>query len=145
MSENSYNKIIENLYIGSAAALRYLEHFSFIVNCTKDIPLPKNHKNVIRIPVDDDVVESDVFITLINDTNVLERIHYGLFHKKPVLVHCYAGSQRSCALVACYLIKYCHMNVDEAVVFIKSKRSCAFYDEVRFISILENIYNKKIS
>ena len=136
MCKDSYNKIIENLYIGSAAALQDREHFALIVNCTKDIPLPKNHTNVIRIPVDDDVAESDIFASMICDTNVLERIHYHLFHKKPVLVHCYAGTQRSCALVAGYLKKYCHMNVDEAIGLIKAKRSGAFDDEVRFISII---------
>ena len=69
----------------------------------------------------------------------------------PVLVHCYAGMQRSCAVVACYLIRYHNMNPQEAINFIKSKRSIAFAGRVNFIKTIEEFYlqdqyykNKKI-
>jgi protein-tyrosine phosphatase len=43
---------------------------------------------------------------LIKKTNILEKIHQYLLDKKSVLVCCGQGSQRSCAIVVCYLIKY---------------------------------------
>ena len=45
---------------------------------------------------------------------------------KTVLVHCYAGMQRSAAIVAAYLIKYKNMSYEDAVQFIRKKRKVSF-------------------
>lgn len=43
MHEHSYNEIIENQFVNSAAALCDQERFSPIINCTKDIPECNSH------------------------------------------------------------------------------------------------------
>lgn len=57
-----------------------------------------------------------------------------------IVVHCYAGISRSTTIVAAYLIAKQNMTVDEAMNFIKSKRSfvCPNYG---FIKDLNDFYN----
>ena len=140
MSENPYDKIIEYLFVGSARALNTTDKFDMIVNCTKDslISFPDYCKNCIRIPVADDPQESARFIELLCQTNVLEKINNAIENKENVLVHCFAGQQRSCALVACYLIKYHNLGPGEAINYIRVKRRIAFFGEVNFISAIKN-------
>ena len=54
---------------------------------------------------------------------LLPIIHSKLTQQKGVLVHCFRGKSRSCSIVAAYLIFYKQMTTDEALEFIKSKRS----------------------
>jgi protein-tyrosine phosphatase len=54
-------------------------------------------------------------------------------NKRSVLVHCSMGIQRSCTVVACYLIKYYKMTPGEAIKCIKSKRPIAFFWKCKFI------------
>ena len=139
--ENKYDEIIDHLYIGSASALNDLDHFKFIVNCTKDIFI-KNPENTIRIPINDDPYDNNLFLQLLEDTKVLQKIHTSINNKEPVLVHCFAGQQRSCALVACYLLKYNNMNPYQAINHIKEKRRIAFFGNINFISAIVNFFYK---
>jgi len=131
-----YDHIISNVFLGSAAALRTKHKFHTIVNCTHEIAFPKYCQNCIRLPIDDDPENSSALLTLIHETNVLEHIHNC---PGDVLVHCYAGIQRSCAVVACYLIRYHNMTPDDAIKYIQTKREVAFMDEVRFLSAIRKI------
>jgi protein-tyrosine phosphatase len=49
-----------------------------------------------------------------------------------VLVHCAAGMQRSAASVAMYLIAVKGMTTDQAIEYIRSKRSIAFRPSPNF-------------
>ena len=104
---NDYDEIVHNLFIGSIAALHSADKFSTVVNCTEGsmIEFPANCKNCIRIPIEDDPSECNNLLDFIVETKVLEKINASILNNEPVLVHCYAGRQRSCSLVACYLIK----------------------------------------
>ena len=146
---NPYDKIIDFLYVGSIKSLPSYNNFSLIVNSTPDInPLNKINKYndiYIRLPINDNPDDYSKLLPLIYKTNVLEKIHHSIINKKSVLVHCYSGMQRSCAVVACYLIKYHNMNVNEAIEFIQNKRYLAFYKNVHFIESIKKFYleNKK--
>jgi protein-tyrosine phosphatase len=103
------------------------------------LPEKSNTHIYINLPVHDSPDECDKLLSLIHETQVLEKIHLALQENKPVLVHCFAGMQRSCALVACYLIKYNNMTPDEAIDYIKLKRPIAFFGKVNFVETLNNI------
>jgi protein-tyrosine phosphatase len=111
--------------------------FALIVNCTKSLV---GAPGSIRVPIDDDESECDNLIRHLNETNVLERINVALSKGQTVLVHCYAGVQRSCAVVACYLIRYHQMTPESAIAFIKSKREVAFDDAPTFLAAIETFY-----
>jgi hypothetical protein len=140
---NIYDEIISNLYIGGAGAAKNRYGFSMVVNCTRhsDISFPSECKNCIRISIDDSPKYHDKLFDYIEKTRVLDKIHYALQKNDTVLVHCFAGSQRSCAIVACYLIKYYKMNVIQAIQYIKNKRRFAFYGDVNFIGAIDKCFS----
>ena len=57
-----------------------------------------------------------------------------------VLIHCEMGMQRSAAIVAAYIMKYYKLSPDQAVEFVKSKRSLAFKTRVTFLEALYRLY-----
>ena len=142
MYDNIYDEITECLFLGSARSLESSDKFSMIINCTRnsDIPFPKNHRNCIRIPIDDDPSESAKMLSYIYDTQVMELMHNSIIKKEAVLVHCFAGMQRSCALVACYLMQYYNITPIEAIDYIKEKRPIAFWGNVNLLTTIEQFY-----
>jgi predicted protein tyrosine phosphatase len=132
-----YNNITTHLYLGSIDSLKDSSKFSLIVNCTKTIEFPDRtnvNQTFLRIPVNDDPAEGTNLLRFITVTQVLEKIHYCRVTFRQVLVHCHAGMQRSCAIVACYLMKYYRMNVEEAIALIKKHRPIAFYGKPTFMN-----------
>lgn len=147
MNTNPCDEILPNLYLGSIKALGTYEYKSIdyymIVDLIKYTFLTDkreiNSQIYINLPVHDSPDECDKLLSLIKETNVLEKMHLALQENKPVLVHCFAGMQRSCALVACYLIKYNNMTPDEAIEYIKFRRPIAFFGKVNFMETVKHI------
>lgn len=137
-----YQEIIDYLFLGDAKSLEF-RHFDMIVNCTKDISFPNNYQPIcIRIPINDEPYHSELLFSELINNNILEQIHNNITtHKLSVLVHCSMGMQRSCAVVACYLIKYYNMTPIEAIEYIKSKRPIAFFGNINLLSAIEKFYN----
>lgn len=73
----------------------------------------------INVPLRD--VDDEPIINHIEE--ILPTIHELLLQNKGVLVHCMFGASRSVSIVACYLIKYHNMSAEQAIDFMKSKRS----------------------
>lgn len=142
MFDEPYNEIVKYLYVGGVGALKTGDEFSMIVNCTRNsnIPFPDYCKNCVRIPIDDNPNDCEKLLILMKDTEVLRKIHNSIINKETVLVHCFAGMQRSCALVACYLIQYYNITPEKAIEYIKSKRKIAFFGEVNFLKAIQQIY-----
>jgi hypothetical protein len=140
------NQISDYLYVGGIQSSEYNWHnFGVIVNCSKYIPFqrPIYHHHVskqIRIPVNDHLGECDRFLVLMKKTKVLNIIHQSIVQGISVLVHCHAGSQRSCALIACYLMKYHYMKLDEAMDRVRKQRSIAFYGGANFLHAMQQFY-----
>jgi protein tyrosine/serine phosphatase len=139
-----YDEITEYLYVGGIeSSQKEWSNFKLIVNCTKDISFPsqkleKTDPECIRISVNDIPDECDNMTKYMRETNVLERMHEHIRKGEPVLVHCFAGMQRSCAIVACYLIKYHKVTPAVAMDHIKRKRPVAFFGGANFLkTILE--------
>lgn len=54
---------------------------------------------------------------------VTDFIHHCLSRQGKILVHCAMGISRSSTCVISYLIKYCNMDVDQALKFLRRKRA----------------------
>ncbi len=141
-----FQEIIGYLFLGNSRSLEYSK-FDVIVNCTKEneVHFPTNYNPLcIRIPIKDDPYEYKKLLNILDETNVLEEIHTSIKNKKYVLVHCLMGQQRSCAVVACYLIKYHNLTPIQSIEFIISKRPIAFFGKVNFLQAIEEFYKNKL-
>lgn len=112
------NEIIPRLYLGNyKAALDYNfikdNGIDIIVNCTPNIPFindivdmdddkKQNLTNIeyIRIPVEDSLLEKDIILMEEYFKYLLPYLHESYNNKKTMLIHCYAGKQRSAIVVA---------------------------------------------
>ncbi len=130
-----YNEVISNLFVGNEYAPFY--EFKTIINCTKTVQFPESCKTCIRLSIDDNPAEAKKLFNLIKKEQVLEKINKSLLANEKVLVHCHAGMQRSCAVVACYLVKYNNMSINNAIKLIKEKRHIAFLNNINFIKTIE--------
>ena len=157
---NAYDEVLPNLYLGSVRAFEKNKFqnidnydndktnnnksFNMIVNLIKQTALSDNTipkcDIFIRLPVHDSPDECETLLSLVYETRVLDKMYNCIINDKSILVHCFAGMQRSCALVACYLIKYHKMSPDEAIKYIKSKRPIAFFGQINFMKMITMFY-----
>ena len=140
----SYNEIIPNLFVGDYKSTKHATQFKMIVNCTRNIPFPiPIGIDKIRVAIDDAESESNILLQIA--PRVIDKIHNALQNGQAVLVHCHAGMQRSCAVVAMYLMKYHTINkirIDNntAIQYIQSKRPVAFQPQPTFEKALKEFY-----
>jgi protein-tyrosine phosphatase len=146
-----YNKIMSKLYLGNFQSAKDKIFFKdskikAVLNCSKDIPNSfAIHKDIeyMRIPVDDSLKSVD-FEKMYNFLPAaVEFIHKHVdLQKQNLLVHCWAGRQRSAACVAGYLIAYHDMTPHEACRYISERRIEAFHFQksLNFDQALEAFY-----
>jgi protein-tyrosine phosphatase len=93
---------------------------------------------VIRLSIRDlNTIESnDVLSQKIN--YLIYIINLYLNNNIGVLIHCYAGVQRSATVVLCYLLKYKNMSLDMAKAIMKEKRSIVFFPYPTFDTFINN-------
>lgn len=134
-NNKNYHEIIPNLYIGninSAKDKSFIKNkkINVIINCTNSIPNYFQFNTDIeyhRLSVDDSLLDKDIEIMSVALPKYVKIINDALLQKKSVLVHCYAGRQRSACLIAAYLIYKYKYSIDEAYQFIILKRKEAFH------------------
>lgn len=133
-----YSQIMPNVFIGSYESVTIFGNMfpgpALVINCTPDVPPPRFCGEFIRVPVWDnlDPEECKQMFHYLNSSQVLEKIHNRIQRGEQVLIHCVAGMQRSCAVLACYLCRYHGMTTQEAVTFIQRQRPIAFRGGVNF-------------
>ena len=135
------SEIIPNLWIGDrkdANNIHFIRDFNvkLIINCTKNISFhPKYLDKKIRVNIDDKdstniaIENKKMYHCLIDLTNT---VHNYLQKNQAILVHCYAGAQRSASVVAAYLIKFGKIDYQTAVKYIQSKRIKCFNPTINF-------------
>lgn len=134
MSFHPRAQVIPGLWIGSikdASDLDFLrkENVRLIVNCTKNVPFYYDGASHARVDVDDNPNENERMLQKFPD--IVMAIDKALMSGYSVLVHCFAGMQRSCAVATAYLMYLNARNgknlpASRAMRFIKSRKSGAF-------------------
>lgn len=139
-------EILPNLWLGNlktAQSGNFIEKYDIdcILNCSSDIPFYTNETLNIRISVNDNFKQDEIdkmYNYLDKSSNIIEKY---LKDNKKILVHCYAGKQRSACVIAAYLIKYAGMTLNESINSIRSKRLIAFTPKVNFLEALKKYEN----
>lgn len=156
------NLIVKNLYLGDVIASNDIdflveEKVKYVINLSNMVfpneqQLIKNHDIKIKnISVRDHPDDAELLLSHI--PQLVEDIHYHISKNNKVLVNCYAGRQRSAAVVACYLIKYANYEfdiadskkevVDKCIKYIQMKRPVAFTPRPNFYNAIVK-YSKSI-
>ena len=152
----SWNKILTRLYLGnidSAEDLKFIKDKKIVavLNCSKahDIPNHFEGKGIeyLRLPVDDSLRERDFEKMSHLLPLAVEFIHKHVnVEKNNLLVHCWAGRQRSAISVAAFMVKYLGMTPKEATKYIQNKRQEAFHfgESVNFDQALNGYYKSLV-
>lgn len=154
---NPADEVVPGLLLGSRYAALNPEYLAqkkvkAVFNCTKDIPFDPSIKRQYRVPVDDNLKEPEIANLAKWSYEIVYKLVLEMKRTKEeggtVLVHCAAGMQRSAASVAMYLITINGFSTDEAISFIRTKRSIAFRPSANFersIRAYEASFKKDVS
>ncbi len=156
--------ISDRLYLGdriSAYHKNFInnKNINVIVNATKDIPNFYDSNPEIkyyRVPVEDNLTLEEMNTFYFYAQSLLPILYKEYMDGKTILIHCFAGMQRSAALMLLLLI-YIHkknnkinMSVADAKFYILSKRPVAFKYGIYMnfetpVNLLANeIYNNQL-
>ena len=139
--KENVNLILPGLYLGNAKSslddefLR-TNNIRAVFNCSKDLPFHHSVRTKYRIPVDDNLKAEEIRNLELWSFEIVYKLAKEHKHGN-VLVHCYAGMQRSAAVVAMYLIAIHEMKHEQAISFIKHKRSIAFCPFTNFLKSIQ--------
>ena len=130
-------QILPNIWLGDIRIIKnkvfFDEHnISVVINCTKDIPFYSNYTKNIRISVNDSLEDKDINLLFDYIPKAVECIHDNVLKSNNILIHCYAGKQRSASIVVAYLMKYGNMNLKDAILSVCSKRDVVFTPGINF-------------
>ena len=136
--------IVKNLWLGNIKAARDKDflrenNIRFVLNCTKDIPNYYEQQpwgpSYYRIPVDDSLLKKDFIVMTDYLFHVIPYLSIMLSKGITILIHCYAGMQRSACVVAALLVRH-RLPLHQAIQFIQNRRKVAFTPQVNFIDSL---------
>jgi protein tyrosine phosphatase len=132
------HEILPGLWLGNKEAALSEEWLKShgvqtVFNCTKDLPFHDSVMRRYRVPVHDNLqaVEIDNLLAWAPETQLKLLREYR--RGEPVLVHCYAGMQRSAAVIAMFLMTLRKAKTaEEAVATVKRTRPIAFTPGTNF-------------
>lgn len=135
-------EIIPNLWLGNIKIAQnntFFEKYNIdcVINCSNDIPFYSNYTTNIRIAVNDNLKSSEIDKMYSYLHKACDIINKYLSLNKKILVHCYAGKQRSACVIAAFLIKYADMTLKNSIIAIKSKRLISFTPNINFLDALK--------
>lgn len=143
MSYDNANEIIPRIWIGDRFASqddKWLREngIQTVFNCTKDIPFHSSIPNQYRVPVDDNLQPAE----LANMERWSSEIAFKLYKEyqtgNRILVHCYAGRQRSATVVALFLLLLTGRPLIQVLYLIQSRRSVTFRPRINFADALRS-------
>lgn len=137
MTSQPAHEILPRLWLGNRVASQDVawlraNNIRHVFNATKNIPFADGVEHAYRIPVDDNLQAEEIANMRRWSPEAVVKILRAYKSGDGVLIHCHAGMQRSAALMAMFLIVYKGMTSNEAMAYIRSKRSIAFFPFANF-------------
>ncbi len=142
-------EIIPGLWLGDKDISMNKQFFkdndiNIVINCSKDLPFINLDVEKVRLKIHDNL-ENEEIINMYNNLNYITKyINDNLLLCRNILVHCYAGKQRSATVIAAYLLLYGRMKLEMVIDLIKCKKSDVFTPTTNFISSLK-LFSKDIT
>ena len=132
-------QIVPGLWIGSAedaadAAAARRRDIKLVVNCSRDIPAVLSVPTY-RIAIDDWSGESRTLLKHL--PRILPVVDAVLEAGHGVLVHCFAGMQRSAAVVTAYIMWKRGLTAAEAMALVQRTKPETFTPEPTFLKALQ--------
>jgi len=137
MNHENANLIIPRLWLGNKKAAldnRFLQdnNITVVFNCTKDIPFTNLPVAKYRVPVDDNLQPAEIQNLLNWAPEIVYKVLNEYKQGKTILIHCYAGVQRSAAVMAMTLMVIMRSPSDVIIPYIREKRPIAFFPQANF-------------
>jgi protein-tyrosine phosphatase len=107
-------------------------NITVIFNCTKDLAFNPEITHNYRVPVDDNLQKIEINNMRMWAPEIVFKICREYRSGHNILVHCYAGMQRSAAAVAMFLIATTGASSEQVIAFIRNKRAIAFFPGANF-------------
>jgi protein-tyrosine phosphatase len=138
------NEIIPNLWLGNRNSPKEIDtlknnNIKLIINCSKNLNYDTDvNIQVVRLSIND--VNSEESNQILGDQieYLIYLVNLYLNNNCGVLIHCYAGVQRSATVVLCYLLKYKNMNLNMGKAIMKQNRSIVFFPYPTFDTFINN-------
>lgn len=118
-------------------------NIKLIVNCT-NMKSQTYYANIkyLQIPIEDRAGHSELLALYLDKSDILDEINTCLHNGNGVLIHCWAGMQRSATVLAVYLMKYkfqyhCYHSI---IQYIRRWRAIAFQPSPTFHKYLQKNY-----
>lgn len=154
MSHTHYSEIVPGLHLGDAGFVYEIpaSTFNLIVNCCPEISCSYEDdaclkESILYLKFLDRKEENQRLIKLLDQTQVLNKIHTALQENKRVMVHCAMGQQRSPTIIVCYLVRFYEMygfNIQDAMELVQRLRPGTFCGGANFIESIEHVYQTTI-
>jgi len=138
-SYSSANEVLPGLWLGNIIDSQnkgFLKKIDVVINCSKDIAFSVPYTNNIRIPIEDDLQKTEMVKLYTMLPDITRKMHDYLANNKTILIHCYAGKQRSAAVIVAYCIRYLDLSLNDAVILLKTRRKIVFTPFLNFKSAL---------
>ena len=102
---------------------------SVIINVTRDVKDHYKYGTMMyyRVPIDDDLTDISTAYMAYHLRYMPEIIQFHLSKGDNLLVHCFAGKERSATVVLAYLIKYHFHSYKLALKYLLDKKKDVFY------------------
>lgn len=132
------------IYVGNHVAAQDMKFLTenditVIVNCAKELPNIYSEVPFLRyynVPVYDNGDPKEVAKMCDYLPKIVEQIYKEVLNGRNVLIHCAAGAQRSCTVMAAYLIRYHKYDLNKAMQYIRDQREVAFFHGANFLNAL---------
>jgi len=147
--KNDADLIVPGIWLGNSTAsidIEFLKanNIKTVFNCTKNLPFHSSIKRRYRVPVDDNLQAVEIRNLELWSYETVYKLTKERKEGHTILVHCAAGMQRSAAVLAMYLISTHAYKPDEAIQYIRQKRSIAFWPVANFKNAIQGFYDSYV-